>query len=188
MTFKNPAHKTNFRLDIPDAGATKRFEMNVQSLTIPSMEIEPVMIQLNPQSQGMLPGSSARFDPLNIRFLLDEDLSAYVDIYKWMISIVDYAKNSSTAQDVGTVPRTVLLHVLDNSKTKILLTWRFHDAWPSMIGNIDYEYTDESNSPMTTDVTFMYKSFEIEQNGVIIRPRDSGVGGTINPGMHPFSK
>lgn len=181
--FKNMTHKTNFRLVIPDMGAMD-FEASLQSVTIPGLEIEPTQINVNQQTMGNLPGSAVRFDPLNVRILLDEELSAYTDIYKWMISIVDYAGNKSTAQDPGTVPKNISIHVLDNSKSSIILTWKFYGAWPSSIGGIDFEYTDDSNTAMTTDVVFMYKSFEIEKNGVTIRPKESGSGSGIK-GMHP---
>ncbi|UYD60217.1 tail tube terminator protein [Aeromonas phage avDM12-TAAL] len=185
MIHSNPAHVTNFRLDIPDSGGTIAFEMAVQGLGIPGININPIEIPINPMTTGKLPGTAVDFEPLNIRVLLDEELSAYVEVYKWMLSVVDYAKLNSTAQIEGTVPRTLLLHVLDNSKKKIVLTFKFIDAWPSNLGEVEFTYTDESNSPIVLPVQFMYKSFVIEKDGVEIRPYVAGSNGSA-PTLHPF--
>lgn len=167
----NLTHQTNFRLDIPDNNATIHMQTAVQRMSIPSIEMEPVQVPTNPLLQAQLPGSTVRFDPLNLSLLVDEELESYIEIYKWMLSINDYRGMKSTAQNAGVAPRTIMVHVLDNSHKKTLVTFRFFDAWPSSIGQLDYTYMEESNMPITCDVTFMYKYFEVEKNGVIIKPR-----------------
>lgn len=167
----NKAHQTNWRLDIPDGNDTISFVIAVQSATIPMFEIEPVMIPVNPMTMGQIPGSAARFEPLNMRLLVDENLEAYVDIYRWMTSIVDYRDGKSTAHIEGNSPRAILLHMLDNSKTKIVLTFKFVGAWPSSLGNLEYVYNEEGNNPIICDVMFMFKYFEVIKDDVVIGPR-----------------
>ena len=185
----NQSHKTNFRLDIPDAGVTQGFQVSIQNVVLPSVEIEPVRLPINKMAQGDIPGSAMRFEPLTMRMLLDEDLNAYTEIFKWMTSIVDYKSGRSTAQIEGNSPNTLLLHILDNSKKKILITYKFIDPWPSNLGQVEWDYTEEGNPAITGDVTFSYKWFEIERNGVAIGPRQGPVtvtrGAQVNS-SHPF--
>lgn len=167
----NLTHQTNFRLDIPDNNATIMMQSAVQRVSIPGIEMEPVQVPTNPLLQAQLPGSSVRFEPLNLTMLIDENLDAYCELYTWMLSINDYREMRSTATLAGKSPRTIMVHVLDNSHQKTLATFRFFDAWPSSLGQLDYTYSDEGNNPVTCDVTFYYKYFEVERNGVVIKPR-----------------
>lgn len=168
----NQTHQTNFRLDIPDNNATVYFSSAVQRASVPGIEIEPVTVPVNPLlPQAMMPSSMFRFDPLNMSILVDENLESYIEIYKWMLSINDYRELNSTATQAGIVPRTILFHILDNSHNKTVCTFRFFDAWPSSLGELPFTYMEEGNMPVNCDVTFQYKSFEIEKDGVIITPR-----------------
>ena len=190
----NSQHKTNFRLDIPDSGMSLGFQLAIQDVVIPTVEIEPTKVVINPQLMGDIAGAAMRFEPLNLRFLVDEDLNAYLEIFQWMISIVDYRENKSTAQVEGARPRTMQLHILDNSKKKIVATFVFNDAWPGTLGQLEFGYTDDGNPAIVGDVMFYYKSFEIIKNGVTIKPSEikqsdlksrNTRSGWKTPALHP---
>ncbi|MGL6228633.1 MAG: phage tail protein [Culicoidibacterales bacterium] len=170
VAITNSQHKTNFRLDIPDSGESLGFQLALQDVVIPSVEIEPTKVAINPMLMGDIAGSAMRFEPLNLRYLLDEDMTAYLELFKWMISIVDYRENKSTAQVEGSRPRTMQLHILDNSKKKIVATFVFKDAWPGTLGQLEFGYTDDGNPAIVGDIMFYYKSFDIVVNGVTITP------------------
>lgn len=188
----NYAQKTNFRLDIPNSAATD-FVINVQEINLPSISIPATMFPVNPMLQGNLPGSAMDFtDGMTTRILLDEELNAYVDIYQWMLSLVDYREGKSTGWLEGGTPRTILLHVMDSQKDKILLTFKFYGAFPQMLGEIEFNYGDPTNLASYCSVTWSYKYFEIEKNGVIIKPKkiNENLSGFENKsssrvGIHP---
>lgn len=167
----NYMQKTNFRLDIPNSQATD-FVINVQEVNLPSISIPLTDFPVNPTAKGNLPGSAVIFEPFTTRILLDEDLKSYTDMYQWMLSIVDYREAKSTAWLEGGAPRTILLHVLNSQKTKILMTFRFFGAFPSMLGEIEFNYGDPVNLAAYVSVTWGYKYFEIERDGVIIKSRE----------------
>lgn len=179
----NKQHQTNFRLDIPDGNQTIQFQIAAQRTSIPGMRIESIMHPTNQMSMGQIPSAVTHFDPLVIGVLTDEDMESYLSIYEWMLAINDYRNMNSTAHLDGNSPKTVLLHVLDNSKTKIVCTFKFHDAWPSELGQLEFAYNDIGNNPIIFDVTFQYKSFTIEKDGVIIGGRNKSVAPKL--GMHP---
>lgn len=185
--FNNTSHVTNFRLDIPDLGGTENFQVAIQNVTIPSITISSVEIPVNPMNTGQIPGTTMMFDPLNVRILVDEELKSYLEVYKWMISVVDYKSMNSTAHFEGTAPKTIYVNVLDNSKKKIVAKYRFNDAWPSVLGELTYDFTEDTNIPISCIITFMYKSFDIiDINGNEIRPYARNENGS-GLKLHPFS-
>ena len=138
---------------------------------------------INPTARGSLPGSAVEFEPFVMRVLLDEELKAYVDMYQWMLSIVDYRESNSTAWLEGGAPKTILLHILDSTKEKILLTYRIFGAYPQTLGEIEFNYADPVNLAMYCSITFGYKYWELEKDGVVIKSRKAHEGSI---GMHPL--
>lgn len=181
--YNNISHITNFRIDVADNNGTNVFQSAVQSAIIPSITISPTEVNImNTTNQAA--GSSIQFDPLNVKILIDEDLYSYLEIFKWCISLVDYKNDNANSQFSNNVPKTVYIHILDNSKKNIVLTYRFNNAWPSVLGELVYEYTDETNTPISCMVTFMYSTFDIlDKDGNLIRPfTDNSNGlGNFNP-------
>lgn len=179
----NYTQKTNFRLVIPNSQASD-FVINIQELNVPTMSIPMTTFPVNSQIIGALPGSAMEFEPMMTRVLLDEKLQAYADMYQWMLSLVDYRESHATGWLEGGTPRTILIHVLNSTKKEILLTYRLFGAFPQMLGEIEFNYSDPSNMASYCSVTWGYKYFEIEKNGVIIKPKkiNDNLKGV---GMHP---
>lgn len=171
----NQTNATNFLIDIPDAGLTKAFQLNAQSAIIPGIRIPITETPAGVRgiARAQLPGSTLEHDPLVIRFLVDEDLEAWLQLYQWMLSINNYINFDSSAWKPGYVPPHVSLHILDNSKTKIVLSIHYYGAWCSDLGEIEYQYTEESDPAIVCQATFPYKYMQIEKNGKIISTRQS---------------
>ena len=164
--IKNFTHKTNFRLDIPDGGMTRSFKLNVQETQIPGMILETVKLNLNPMMKSTIPGSGVTFDPLAVRIILDEEMEAYTDIMRWMVSTTDYRNNVCTKPEF--MPPFLLLHIIDNAKRKIVCTFKYIEPFPMSMGSADYSYAEDGNMALQMDVQIGYKYFEIERNGVVI--------------------
>lgn len=175
MTIYNTSNTTNFLLDIPDAGITEAFKLNVQTALIPGIRIPVTNAPTGTQGLGRanLPGSTFEFDPLVVRFLLDEDLDSWLQLYEWMLSINNYLTLKSDAWNSGQVPEFITLHVLDNTKTKPVISFHYYGAWCSELSDIEYNYSEDGNPPMTSTATFFYKFVKIEKNGKIIETRRS---------------
>lgn len=185
----NYTQKTNFRLDIPNSHATD-FVINLQEVNVPSISIPATSFTVNPQARGSLPGSAMEFEPMSTRILLDENLQAYVDMYQWMLSLVDYRESKATGWLEGGSPRTILIHILDSTKEKILLTYRLFGAFPQMLGEIEFNYDNPTNIAAVCQVTWHYKYFEIERDGVVVKTKIipeqlQGFKQTKSLGMHP---
>lgn len=171
----NQTNITNFLLDIPDANITKAFKLNVQSALIPGIRIPPTDVPAGTQglARSRLPGSTVEFDPLVCRFLVDEDLKSWTDLYQWMLSLNNYVTHHSNGWEEGTLPQFVTLHVLDNTKQNIVLSIHYYGAWCSDLSEIEYMFTDEGDPAVTCVATFQYKYYIIERDGVLIDSRPS---------------
>lgn len=168
--LQNQSNITNFVLDIPDSGLTKSFQLNCQTATLPGIRIVPIDLPSGPMGKGraQLAGSSTEFDPITVRFILDENLKSWLEIYKWMLTINNYVGHASTASYPSAAPEAILLHMLDNEKKDIVLTFILKSAWPSALSEVEYDYSQEGDQVMVCNATFSYKYFEVEQDGQII--------------------
>ena len=173
MTLYNQTNITNFRLDIPDADITKAFSLNVQSALIPGIRIPVTDMPLGNKGLGRakLPGSTVDYDPLIVRVLVDENLDAYTDIYTWMLSINNYITHDNEGWKENVLPTCITLHILNNNRTKIVMSIHYYGAWPSDMADLEYNLTDESDPAVFLNVTFNYRYFTIEKDGIIITHR-----------------
>lgn len=169
----NQTNTTNFILEVSDSGLTESFKFNVQAATLPGVHI-PVD-DLPGSTQGIhrakLPGSTFEFDPLIVNFLLDRELQSWVQIYKWMLSLNNYITHESKAWHPKGQPDAVTLHILNNSKDKIVMSIHYYGAWPSDLSEIEYSYKEDSDPAIQATATFNFKSFAIEIDGIIVSGR-----------------
>lgn len=175
MSLNNLSNITNFLLEIPDAGITEAFKLNVQNALIPGVRIPVTETPSGTKGLGRarLPGSTFEFDPLTIRFQVDEDLKSWLELYRWMLSINNYLTLENEGWMDGVLPKFISLHILDNTKSKSVMIIHYHGAWVSDLGEMEYSYTEESDPAITCMATFQYKYFEVEVNGQIITSRKS---------------
>lgn len=171
----NQTNITNFALDIPDANITRAFKLNVQSALIPGIRIPPTNTPAGTKglARANLPGSTVEFDPLVVRFLVDENLDAWVDLYTWMLSINNYLTHDNMGWNEGTLPKFITLHILDNTKENIVMSIHYYGAWCSDLGEIEYTFVEDSDPAVSCVATFNYKYYVIEKNGRIIETRES---------------
>lgn len=179
----NYTQKTNFKLEIPN-NYVENAVMNVQELNLPDMSIAATPFSINPQARGYLPGSGIEFEPLQMRLIADEELLSYTDIYQWMCSVVEHKDSKATAWLQGGAPETLLVHILNNEKDRIILTYRFYSPFPQILGSLEFNYTDPSNIALGFNITFGYKYFEIEKDGKIM----SSFKQNSSRGKHPLNR
>lgn len=174
--MKNITTKSNFRIDVPDNNATGTFVWQIQTATIPGVNMEVASINRGPKyaklANNNVAGSGTSYDDLSIQFLVDEDMKAYAELYRWMITM-NNPTGASTSD--GLVPVTLLLHVLDNNKEHIVATYRFINAFPKSLSAVEWNYTEAGDvEAVTCDVDFEYAYFEmvhkVDGTEVIISP------------------
>lgn len=168
--IKNFAHKTSFRLDVPDGNQTRSFQLNVQESVIPGMNVEIANVALNPQLKSQISGTGVSFEPLSVRVIYDEHMEVYSELLEWMLSTVNY-KDEGESTHSKFMPPFMLLHVIDNEKKKIVCTFKYYEPFPFSMSGVDFSYIEDGNMAITGEIQFAYKYFDLERDGKIVKAR-----------------
>jgi hypothetical protein len=103
---------------------------------------------------GKVPGNRLDFTPLTIRVILSEDLTEWIDIYKWMVEITKTNNSHLESGEYGEL--TVL-----NSQNIPTAKFIYKNIWPTVIGDLQYSLVDDEMS-LVVDVTFEYDTYDVE--------------------------
>lgn len=135
---------------------------SAQMTQLPTFTLNATQYANGPWIQASLPAAQVQFEPITITFLLDENWDVYKELYQWALGEGNYITGKSN--DVTLIPRDMLVHILDQKNEKIVLTFRFSQAFPSMFGGVDFDLSDEQATYNKLPVTFQYKWFTLEKN------------------------
>lgn len=171
----NQTAKNNYRFEIADNQLTKTFAWQVQMINFPSVTLETARAVRSPKlSQTMIPGTATQYEDMQINFLIDENLEAYAELYSWLLTIQN--PTGPTTETETNVPRTAILHIMDNTKSNVVCKFVFHKIYPKMLGEIEWSYTESGDvESMTCLTTFGYEYFQmfriIDGQEVLVKPR-----------------
>ena len=121
-----------------------------------------------------IPGDKIVFGDLNLRFLVDEDLSNYMEIQNWIRGL-GYPEKLSQLKDLSedgkiksrfgqsgeNIYSDATLQVLSNSlipKFQIM----FKDVFPYSLSTITFDATDTDIEYFTADVSFKYTIYDMQ--------------------------
>lgn len=148
-----------------------------QAANIPEMNLPPA-IQATPLTDVPHPGDKIEFGTLMIRFLIQEDMKNYKELYDWMAGLgfpkdhKQYAAYGATQEyrfpDVSPEDQRALaqhsdatLTLLDsNNNAKINI--KFTDAFPISLQGMDFEISTGQTDYMIGVAMFGYTLYEIE--------------------------
>ncbi len=144
---------------------------------IPEMNLPPA-IQPNPLVDVGHPGDKIEFGTLMIRFLIQEDMKNYKELYDWMVGLgfpkdskqfAEYTKTQNyrfpdispdSAQGLGQYSDATLTLLDSNNNAKVVIS--FVDAFPTSLQGLDFEIVTGSTDYMMGVAMFKYSLFEIE--------------------------
>lgn len=164
-TNQNLLGKNGFQFGIIKLPNTNFF---VQGCTIPGISIDPVIIG-TPLVNLPYSGDHITYEELTIRFKVDEDMGAYIDIYTWIRqlgfseSTDEYAEIAS--QPVGSgkgIVSDAFLVVLD-AKKRPNMKFTFVNSFPISLSSLQLGYDVNDTEYLTADATFRYDTFYIER-------------------------
>jgi len=137
----------------------------VQSITHPSAS-NPATETPYQRIQGVpMPGNQMQYGELVMDVLLDEDFNSYVEVYNWMLRLVndeqiqrrdDFNGGSTTQPTYSDIAVTALNS--SNNKTK---TFKYIDCIPTSIGDIRFEAQNQTVEYLIFPVSFRFSYFEI---------------------------
>lgn len=144
----------SFRMSI-DRLKFPNVEYSVQTVVLPDVTVNPAIFH-TPQRNIGIPGDKVDFTPLQISFLVDEEMKNYQEIYDWMIGEVTQADNDKEYSKT----RDLTLSVL-SSHNNVVKQIQFIDAYPTSLSSLPFDLTITDVQYLTSLVSFEYSYFKL---------------------------
>ena len=166
---RNFLSPTGFKFILNKAPKVSFFgnQVNIPQMTLGVAE-QPTYLRDIP-----LPGDKIQFEDFSLRFLVDENLDNYMEIFSWIRAlgfpesleeIYDWQKKDfdikqpdKTTESFYSDSTLEFLTSTQNPNFKI----KFQDLFPTSLSTLEFDATDEDISYLTADVTFKYTLFNI---------------------------
>ena len=163
---KNYLSPTGFQFQLKKIPNTEFF---VQGANIPGLLLGQA-IQPTPFTSNFFPGDEITYEEFNLRFMVDEDLTNWREIYSWITAIgrdTDFekyrserAKSSKLNPDSGELYSDATLNILTNAKNPNVQVV-FFDMFPVALSSLEFDYSSGDIEFLVSDVTFRYRTYEI---------------------------
>lgn len=145
---KNYLTPVGFRLTI-DGVDFANVQFFCTSANLPSLSLPEATGNFQRHAQ-FFPGDRFAYDPLNIRFLVDEDCKNYLEIFNWMQTAV--TTNEPQFKDVT-------LSIL-SSHNNVRKQIKFISAFPTSLDGIEFNTQASDIEYMSVNCSLRYSRFE----------------------------
>jgi hypothetical protein len=157
----NPLSASGFTFNIQKIPELTYF---AQEVTLPSVSLPPVEIQ-SPLSTFYQSGVNLQYSDLTVSFIVNEDMSNYLAIYKWMVGLgfpearIQFSEfiNGSNLNEVSDGNLQIL-----SSSNNVIQNITFYDLRPIELGGLTMVTNQSDITYLTCDVTFNYSFFKFE--------------------------
>ena len=164
----NFLQSTRFVLAFPRISNTQYF---CQEVNLPGVSMNEA-IQPTPFVDLPIPGNKLIYEPLNITFIVDEELQSWIEIHDWLRAMTfptnfgeyENLKNLSSVSYYAPKPQYSdgvlnVLSALNNLKTTI----HFTDIFPTSLSAIQFNSTDTDTPTITATASFRYSWYDISK-------------------------
>lgn len=156
----NYLQPTAFKLTI-DRKKFGNIEYFAQTITHPSVSIVPAELPYKRLNLHMA-GDKLTFNELTATIILDENLSAYIEMYDWMKRLVEEPNQTRLLQGSNEFPTAVDITVsVLSSKNNQVKQIRYIDCIPTDLGDINFEATTQDVQYLTFPISFRFSYFEL---------------------------
>ena len=167
-TNLNYLSPVNFDLLIQKLPKTRYFCTGVN---IPSINFSEALMDTKLAIQSALPGDKITFDPLTVKFVVDEDMKNYQEIFNWIMDLGPGIDTADFKSLVGsTAPRkgddlqmysdaTLMINTSSNNAN---IEINFIDCFPTSLGAIDFTTDAEDVAYASCDLTLRYTYYTIK--------------------------
>ena len=155
----------SFRLTMQDAPSLTWF---CQAASVPGVSLEAIDV-FTPYVTIPYSGGKVNFEELSIRFIVDEHMKNWIEIYDRIIALglAEGGENyrllkakSDTTQRGGTVS-TLVLTVLTSAMNP-QMEFHFYEAFPTSISALDFDSANADLEYFTATAAFRYTNYEIK--------------------------
>ena len=161
-TNTNPLQVTGFRFVIQRLPNVVFFG---QGANLPGLTFGSV-IQSSPMSAPIpVPGDSVEFEDLSLKFIVNENIADWLEIYNWILAMAHIKELS--LDDVGDQTSKVsdaTLFILTSSRNVSIKVF-FRDLFPTNLSGIDFESTVTDLDPPVGQASFKFCYYDVEVVG-----------------------
>ncbi len=164
----NFLQSTKFVLSFPRISNTQYF---CQEVNLPGVSTSEILTP-TPFVDLYVPGDKLVYEPLNVSFIVDEEMNSWLEIHNWLRGMTfptefeEYRnlQNLSTVSKYSPKPQysegvLTVLTALNNPKLSV----KFTDAFPVSLSAIQFNSTDTNTPTMTATATFRYSWYDIKK-------------------------
>lgn len=156
----NYLQPTAFKLTI-DRKKFGNLEYFAQTISHPSVSIAPADLPYKRVNLHMA-GDKLTFSELTATIILDENLSAYIEMYDWMRRLVEDPNQTRLLQGADEFPTAVDITIsVLSSKNNQVKQIRYIDCIPTDLGEISFEATTQDVQYITFPISFRFSYFEL---------------------------
>jgi hypothetical protein len=144
-----------------------------QIVSVPGISLSEAL-QPTPFVDLYVPGEKAIYDLLNVTFMIDESLGAWIEVHDWIRAMTFPADFSEYRNLKNLNPHTVarnnlkpqysdcVVTVLSSANVPII-RFKYYDAFPTTLSSFVMSSSDSPDNIITADATFRYSYFDIEK-------------------------
>jgi hypothetical protein len=156
----NYLQPTSYKLVI-DRDNYPNLEYFAQTITHPGMILNPSEVPFRKIAGVPIIGGSLTFNELSATIILDEDMTAYDEMYAWIRRVVDNQPVGALERNSGKPPTysdiTLSIVSSHNNQTKQV---KYLECCPTALGDINFESTATGTEFITFSVSFRFTYFE----------------------------
>ena len=147
---------TKFLLTFNRVGALQYF---CQSVNLPGISLDETT-RNTPFVNLYSPGTKLTYNPLNVTFIVDEDLVTWQNLQAWLNQIANpkgfNGRNTVPKDNFSDATLTILTN-LNNSNLRI----QYYNVFPTSISDIDFDSKQSADDIITASASFRYDYYEI---------------------------
>lgn len=169
MNYLSPV---NFDLSINKLPKTKYF---ATAVTLPGITFSEALHATPMAINSYLPGDKIEFDPLVITFLVDEDMTNYMEIFNWIMALGPGTDDESFTTLTGSKKNITgrfsnadfskmysdATLIANTSSNNANVEFNFQDCFPTSLGAIELNSQADGVEYATCDLTLRYTLFKV---------------------------
>ena len=155
----------SFRLTMEDAPNLTWF---CQAVNVPGVSIEGIDV-FNPYATLPVAGNKVSFEELSVRFIVDEHLKNWTEIYDRIIAMglseghekYRLLRDSNTLHPRGGGYSTIVLSILTSGMNP-QMEFHFYDAFPISLSALDFDSSAADVEYFQATASFRYQNYEVK--------------------------
>lgn len=145
----NMLSPTGFRVTI-ESPKFSNLEYFISTVSLPTISLSEAEASFR-NYQGFVPGDQVSYEPLDMTFVLDEDMKNYTEVFNWI---------KSNAEENVPVKHDLILSIL-TSHNNVNKQIQFVDAIPTSLGGVEFSTQVDTIDYLQSTISFRYDRFEI---------------------------